>query len=76
MDREEGRDAGYNEDQYERLDAAMAQLSPDQREILVLSRYQGLKYDEISRIREISVPAIKVQVYRALRKLRALYFKQ
>ncbi|HET6255579.1 MAG TPA: RNA polymerase sigma factor [Puia sp.] len=70
------RGEGYTEDQFERLDAAMANLSPDQREILVLSRYQGLKYDEISKIKEISVPAIKVQVFRALRQLRALYFKK
>lgn len=66
----------YSEDQFGKLDAAMAKLAPDQREILVLSRYQGLKYDEISKIKEISVPAIKVQVFRALRKLRELYFKQ
>jgi RNA polymerase sigma factor (sigma-70 family) len=69
-------DVPYSEDQFERLDAAMARLTPDQREILVLSRYQGLKYDEISKIKDISVPAIKVQVYRALRQLRSLYFKQ
>jgi len=42
----------------------------------VLSRYQGLKYEEIARIRESSVAAVKVQVFRALRQLRALYFKQ
>jgi RNA polymerase sigma factor (sigma-70 family) len=76
IERVAGRDPGYHEDQFERLDAAMAQLSPSQREILVLSRYQGLKYEEISKIKEISVPAIKVQVYRALRQLRNLYFKQ
>jgi len=76
LERVAGQDVPYTEEQFERLDAAMAKLSPDQREILVLSRYQGLKYDEISRIKEISVPAIKVQVYRALRKLRDLYFKQ
>jgi len=70
------QDGRYTEDQFERLEAAMAKLSSDQREILVLSRYQGLKYDEISRIKELSVPAIKVQVYRALRKLKDLYFKQ
>jgi RNA polymerase sigma-70 factor (ECF subfamily) len=70
-----GHEAGYSEDQYERLDAAMARLSPDQREILVLSRYQGLKYGEISKIKGISIPAIKVQVYRALQRLRSLYFK-
>jgi len=67
---------GYTEDQYRRLDEAMAQLSADQREILVLSRYQGLKYEEISRIKEISIAAIKVQVYRAVKQLRSLYFKQ
>lgn len=76
LERIAGQDVPYTEDQFERLDAAMALLSPDQREILVLSRYQGLKYGEISKIKEISVPAIKVQVYRALRKLRDLYFKQ
>ena len=78
-DIEEGlaeRTSGYTEDQYQRLDQALALLTPDQREILVLSRYQGLKYEEISRIKEISVAAIKVQVYRAIKQLRTLYFKQ
>jgi len=43
---------------------------------LVLSRYQGLKYAEISQIKDLTIAAIKVQVYRALRQLRSLYFKQ
>jgi RNA polymerase sigma-70 factor (ECF subfamily) len=67
---------GYTQDQYQRLDLALAKLDPDQREVLVLSRYQGLKYEEIARIRESSVAAIKVQVFRALKQLRTLYFKQ
>ena len=67
---------GFTQDQYQRLDEALAQLAPDQREVLVLSRYQGLKYQEIARIRESSVAAVKVQVFRALRQLRTLYFKQ
>jgi RNA polymerase sigma factor (sigma-70 family) len=66
---------GYTEDQYQQLETALARLSPDQREVLVLSRYQGLKYEEIARIRESSVAAIKVQVHRALKQLRTLYFK-
>ena len=66
---------GYTEDHYERLDQAFARLQPDQREILVLSRYQGLKYEEISKIKEISVAAIKVQVHRAIKHLRSLYFQ-
>ena len=67
---------GFTQDQFQRLDEALALLPPDQREVLVLSRYQGLKYEEIARIRESSVAAVKVQVFRALRQLRALYFKQ
>ena len=68
--------AGYSESDYQRLDLALALLQPEHREILVLSRYQGLKYEEISKIKDISVGAIKVQVYRAIRQLRSLYFKQ
>jgi RNA polymerase sigma factor (sigma-70 family) len=75
-ERPEGPGTGYTEEHYEKLDLALAQLSPDQREILVLSRYQGLKYAEISQIKDLSIAAIKVQVYRALRQLRSLYFKQ
>ena len=71
-----GHEAEYTEEHYKKLDLALAQLSPDQREILVLSRYQGLKYAEISQIKDLSIAAIKVQVYRALRQLRSLYFKQ
>src|SRR5579872_4644139 len=67
---------GYTQDQYQRLDQALEGLDADQREVLVLSRYQGLKYEEIARIRESSVTAVKVQVYRALQRLRTLYFKQ
>jgi len=67
---------GYGEADYQRLDEALALLQPEQREILVLSRYQGLKYEEISKIKDLSVAAIKVQVYRAIRQLRSLYFKQ
>ncbi|HEY4064738.1 MAG TPA: RNA polymerase sigma factor [Puia sp.] len=67
---------GYTEDHFEKLDLALAGLYPDQREIIVLSRYQGLKYEEISKIKEISVAAIKVQVHRAIKHLRSLYFKQ
>ena len=68
--------SGYTQDQFQRLDEAMERLDADQREVLVLSRYQGLKYEEIARIRESSVAAVKVQVFRALKQLRTLYFKQ
>jgi RNA polymerase sigma factor (sigma-70 family) len=68
--------SGYTQDQFQRLDEAMERLDADQREVLVLSRYQGLKYEEIARIRDSSVAAVKVQVFRALKQLRTIYFKQ
>lgn len=66
----------FHEEDYERLEQALSALSEGQREIIVLSRYQGLKYEEISAIVNQSVPAIKVAVHRALKQLRCIYFKK
>ena len=67
---------GFPEDDYERLERSFAALNNDQRELLILSRYQGLKYEEISHIVNQSVPAIKVAIHRAIHQLRGIYFKQ
>lgn len=67
---------GYHEDDYARLDEAFSSLSDTQKELIVLSRYQGLKYEEISIILNQSVPAIKVAMHRAIKQLRGVYFKQ
>ena len=67
---------GFHEDEYERLERAMSDLSVEQKEIIVLSRFQGMKYEEISEITHQSVGAIKVAMYRAIRQLRGIYFKQ
>lgn len=66
----------YGEEHFERLNRAMMQLKPEQREIIVLSRFEGLKYEEISQMMDLSVAAIKVQVHRAIKNLRILYFNQ
>jgi RNA polymerase sigma factor (sigma-70 family) len=67
---------GFPEEDYERLEHAFSALSNEQKEIIVLSRYQGLKYEEISGIINQSVPAIKVAMHRAIKQLRGIYFKQ
>jgi len=67
---------GFPEEVYERLENAFSALSNEQKEIIVLSRYQGLKYEEISTIINQSVPAIKVAMHRAVKQLRGIYFKQ
>jgi len=66
----------FPEDDYERLERSLARLNNEQRELIILSRYQGLKYEEISRIVNQSVPAIKVAMHRAIKQLRGIYFKQ
>lgn len=57
------------------LKKAMARLPLDKRELLVLSRFQNLKYDEIASILGCDVGAVKVRVYRAVRVLGQIYFE-
>ena len=57
------------------LKRAMARLPLDKRELLVLSRYQNLKYEEIASILGCEVGAVKVRVYRAVRALSQIYFE-
>jgi RNA polymerase sigma-70 factor (ECF subfamily) len=57
------------------LHAALAALDPAQRELLVLARFQHLRHEEIARLLDISVGAVKVRAHRALRELRDIYFR-
>jgi RNA polymerase sigma factor (sigma-70 family) len=66
----------YPEEDYDKLDRALSELGNAQREIIVLSRFQGLKYSEIAAITGQSVTAIKVATFRAIRQLRIIYAKQ
>jgi len=68
-------DRAARADDTERLHAALAALDPDQRELLVLARFQHLKHEEIARLFELSAGAVKVRVHRALKELRDIYFK-
>jgi len=65
----------YENHLFENLDSALALLPPEQLEVLVLSRYQGLKYDEIAQIKSCTVSSVKVQVHRTMQRLREIYFK-
>jgi RNA polymerase sigma-70 factor (ECF subfamily) len=50
-------------------------LPEEKREVLLLSRFQELKYDEIARMLDCDVGTIKVRVHRALRELRTIFEK-
>jgi RNA polymerase sigma-70 factor (ECF subfamily) len=57
------------------LKRALSLLPIEKRELLVLSRYQNLKYEEIASILGCDVGAVKVRVYRAVRALGQIYFE-
>lgn len=54
------------------LRRALAKLPDDKRELLVLCRFQGLKYDQIGELLGCEVGAVKVRVHRAVRALRSI----
>jgi RNA polymerase sigma-70 factor (ECF subfamily) len=56
------------------LRRALAALPPEKREVLVMSRYLDLKYEEIASVLNCEVGTVKVRVYRALRDLGDRFF--
>ena len=62
-------------DDHALLRTALARLDRDDREVLLLSRFQELSFAEISGILECSVGAAKVRAHRALRELREIYLR-
>lgn len=57
------------------LRKALDRLPPDKREVLILSRYQNLKYEDIAAILDCEVGTVKVRVYRAVQALSQIYFQ-
>ena len=67
-------DEAVEREQQERLlRRALNALPEDRREVLILSRYQNLKYGQIADLLECDEGAVKVRVHRAIRELRLIY---
>src|SRR5215470_19657515 len=64
-----------HEEQITLLECAMFKLPAEKREVLVLSRYQEMKYEQIAEVMGCEVGAIKVRVHRALKELREIFLK-
>lgn len=67
--------AAARREQVRLLRKALGLLPEDKREILILSRFQNLRYHEIAAILGCEVSAVKVRVYRATRALGQIYFE-
>jgi RNA polymerase sigma factor (sigma-70 family) len=66
--------AAATEEQSDLLQRALLALPAERREVLLLSRFESRKYDEIAAILDCSVGAVKVRVHRAIKELREIYF--
>jgi len=65
------RQIEMREDQV-RVRKALMQLTSEQREAILLSRYQGLSYAEIAEIAGCSEGAVKTRVFRAMESLKKI----
>jgi RNA polymerase sigma-70 factor (ECF subfamily) len=57
------------------LRQALLELPFDKREVLVLSRFESRRYQEIAELLDCSVGAVKVRVHRAIGELRSTYLR-
>ncbi len=55
------------------LHQALNTLPAEKKEVLILSRFQGLKYEEISNLMDCSLASVKTRVHRAIKDLRKAY---
>jgi RNA polymerase sigma-70 factor (ECF subfamily) len=55
------------------LHRALMRLAEDKREVLVLSRFQDLKYEEIAQLLGCEIGTVKTRVHRALKELREIF---
>ncbi len=56
------------------LHRALAAMPREKREVLVMSRFLELRYEEIATVLKCEVGTVKVRVYRALRELGDRFF--
>jgi RNA polymerase sigma factor (sigma-70 family) len=57
------------------LRRALMRLPPERRELLVLSRWQNLRYEEIAEIVQVDVGVIKTRIFRTMKQLTEIFFR-
>lgn len=57
----------------ERLQRALLLLREDRRELIVLTRYRGMKHDAIADLLGVDAGTVKVRLHRALKELREIF---
>lgn len=62
----------FGEDWQARIQWALDQVPPENREPFLLFEYQGLSYIEIADVLHVTIPAVKSRIYRTREALRTL----
>lgn len=58
-----------------RLQVVLNRLPAQDKEMVVMSRFQGMKYNEIAEIIGSNEIAVKTRMHRIIKKMRTLYFE-
>lgn len=69
------KDSAQQSQETELLHRALMQMPEEKREVLILSRFQELKYEEIARMLGCELGTVKTRIHRAIQELRQ-NFKQ
>lgn len=62
-----------DDEQHQLIHVALQKLPDDYREVLRLSRFEAMKYEQIAVVLNVSVSVVKVRVHRAIKQLREIY---
>ena len=60
---------------YSHLHNALQQLEASDRELVILNRLQGIRYQELAEIMDSTPGAVKTKMSRALKKLKTIYLQ-
>ena len=63
------------EEQISRLHQALHGLNDEQKKMIWLTKYEGMKYSEAAQILGCTESALKVKIHRTMKTLKANYFK-
>ncbi|MCL6266904.1 RNA polymerase sigma factor [Flagellimonas myxillae] len=63
------------QEEYSQLQNALDKLNAEDRELIILNRYQEIRYEELATIVGSTPGALKTRVSRILKKLRVIYLE-
>ncbi|MEX0290081.1 MAG: RNA polymerase sigma factor [Flavobacteriaceae bacterium] len=69
-------DEAEKDEEFSHLQKALDKLNPADRELLILNRFQEIKYNELAEIMDSTPGAVKTKLSRALKKLKDIYFEK